>query len=134
MAVNTIQELIQYVKTLSPSLQSHINAQYDLNKIDVFTAGMLLNKLKFSMQTNPIQESVNERVQILEQRKKASTANWEQKRKEYYDLANLAAQKGTKENIKNKEDAFFEMQLAGEHMLNAVKQANNAYIQANYLA
>lgn len=133
MAVNTIQELIQYVKTLPLSVQSKVYAQYNLDKIDVFTAGMLLKKLQYENHTNPIKESVNERMAMLEQRKEKATAIWEQRRKEYYDLANLAAQKGTEENIKNKEDAFLKMQLAGEHMVDATKMANNTYIQT-YLA
>jgi len=54
---------------------------------------------------------------------------WENARKAYYAQLNVLHSDDTVENQEKADDLFFAMKLAGEHMVDATKRANNSAIQ-----
>ena len=80
-------------------------------------------------QTNPIKDNMDERLATLNTKKTESTSVWETARKAYYQFITQNDVSGNAENRQKADELFFNMQLAGEHMVADTKRANNAAIQ-----
>ena len=80
-------------------------------------------------QTNPLKDSMDERLATLNTEKKESISVWEAAREAYYEYI---TQYDVSDNVKYRQEAdnlFSKMQLAGGRMVDATKRANNAAIQ-----
>ena len=78
---------------------------------------------------NPIKDGMDARQAKLDAAKAEKTSLWEDARKAYYTQLSVLNSEDTVENKQKADDLFFAMQLAGEHMVNATKRANNSAIQ-----
>lgn len=94
-------------------------------------AKALLNKVNIALRSmsNPIKDGLDERQAKLDAKKAEKTSVWENARKAYYAQLNVLHSDDTVENKEKADDLFFAMKLAGEHMVDATKRANNSAIQ-----
>lgn len=133
---STIQQIQTILSNLTPAQRVAVNKYIDLSSVNIMTlsekdAVLLLIRLKAAVGTtyNPIKDSIDERLATLNKDKEVKTTIWENARKAYYSQLAVANSDGSVENKEKAEDLYLEMRLAGEHMLDATKRANNAAIQ-----
>lgn len=132
---NTIGQIQALLSSLPAEQRARVMTQVNWTSVNLMTisedqAKALLAKINVAIaQTNPLKDSMDERLATLNAKKAKSTSLWETLRKEYYQFI---AQNDINENAENRQKAnelFFNMQLAGEHMVADTKRANNAAIQ-----
>ena len=132
---DTIGQIQALLNSLPAEQRASVMAQVNWSSVNFMTmseeqAKALLAKINGAIaQTNPLKDSMDERLATLNAKKAESTSLWETARKEYYQFI---AQNDVSENAENRQkadDLFFNMQLAGEHMVADTKRANNAAIQ-----
>ena len=129
-AVNQVQKILS---ELTPQQYAVVSKKVDLAGVNIMNlsepeALALLTRLRAAVGTvsNPIQEGIQEHQAFLDDKKAKKASLWEEARKEYY--THLSKLHGDNDTVKNRDKAdelFFEMQLAGEHMVAATKRANN---------
>ncbi len=129
-----IQQITVILAQLTPSQRAAVEKYVDLSNINIMKlteqeARVLLLRLNAAVATvsNPIKDGIDERQAKLERLKDDKTTIWEDARKNYY--AHLRTSDGGVEDKKKSDELFFAMQLAGEHMVDATKRANNSAIQ-----
>lgn len=131
-----IQQIHAILSQLTPAQRIAVARYVDLSKINIMTlsekdAAALLLRLKAAVGTvsNPIKSGMDERQAKLDAQKSEKTTIWEDARKAYYAQLRVASSDGSVESKEKADDLFFEMQLAGAHMVDATKRANNSAIQ-----
>lgn len=132
---NTIGQIQALLSSLPAEQRARVIAQVNLTSVNLMTiseeqAKALLAKINVAIaQTNPLKDSMDERLATLNAKKAESTSLWATLRKEYYQFIAQNDVSGNAENRQKANDLFFNMQLAGEHMVADTKRANNAAIQ-----
>ncbi len=131
-----IQQISAILGQLTPAQRAAVEKYIDLSKVNIMTlsekdAMVLLTRLKavVGTTTNPIKNSMDERQASLDAKKAEKTNVWEEARKAYYAQMAVVRSDDSVENKEKADDLFFAMQLAGEHMVDATKRANNSAIQ-----
>lgn len=131
-----IQQISAILGQLTPVQRAAVEKYIDLSKVNIMTlsekeAMVLLTRLKavVGTTTNPIKNSMDERQASLDAKKAEKTNVWEEARKAYYAQMAVVRSDDSVENKEKADDLFFAMQLAGEHMVDATKRANNSAIQ-----
>lgn len=131
-----IQQISAILGRLTPAQRAAVEKYIDLSKVNIMTlsekeAMVLLTRLKavVGTTTNPIKNSMDERQASLDAKKAEKTNVWEEARKAYYAQMAVVRSDDSVENKEKADDLFFAMQLAGEHMVDATKRANNSAIQ-----
>lgn len=131
-----IQQINAILGQLTPAQRAAVEKYVDLSKVNIMTlsekdAVVLLTRLKAAVgtTTNPIKNSMDERQASLDAKKAEKTTIWEDARKAYYAQLAVVRSDDSVENKEKADDLFFAMQLAGEHMVDATKRANNSAIQ-----
>lgn len=131
-----IQQISAILGQLTPAQRAAVEKYIDLSKVNIMTlsekeAMVLLTRLKavVGTTTNPIKNSMDERQASLDSKKAEKTNVWEEARKAYYAQMAVVRSDDSVENKEKADDLFFAMQLAGEHMVDATKRANNSAIQ-----
>lgn len=132
----TIQQISAILSQLTPSQRAAVSRYVDLSNVNIMTlsekdAQVLLMRLKAAVGTvsNPIKDGMDARQARLDAAKAEKTSVWEDARKAYYAQLSVLNSEDTVENKQKADDLFFAMQLAGEHMVDATKRANNSAIQ-----
>lgn len=132
----TIQQITAILSGLTPSQRLAVSRYVDLSNINIMTlseddAKALLTRLKAAvgLTSNPIKSGMDERQAKLDAQKAEKTTIWEEARKAYYTQLRVASSDGSVENKEKADDLYFAMKLAGEHMVDATKRANNSAIQ-----
>ena len=132
---NAIAQIKAILATLPENQRAQVMAQVNWSSVNFMTmteeqAQALLAKLNVAIaQTNPLKDSMDERLATLNAKKAESTSVWETARKAYYQFV---AQNDINDNAENRQkadDLFFNMLLAGKHMVDDTTRANNAAIQ-----
>lgn len=131
-----IQQISAILGQLTPAQRAAVEKYIDLSKVNIMTlsekeAMVLLTRLKavVGTTTNPIKNSMDERQASLDAKKAEKTNVWEEARKAYYAQMAVVRSDDSVENKEKADDLFFAMKLAGEHMVDATKRANNSAIQ-----
>lgn len=131
-----IQQISAILGQLTPAQRAAVEKYIDLSKVNIMTlsekeAMVLLTRLKavVGTTTNPIKNSMDERQASLDAKTAEKTNVWEEARKAYYAQMAVVRSDDSVENKEKADDLFFAMQLAGEHMVDATKRANNSAIQ-----
>ncbi len=131
-----VQQIQSILSGLTPSQRAAVSQYVDLSQVNIMTlsdkdAQVLLTRLKAAVgtATNPIKDGMDERQAKLDSEKAAKTSVWQEARKAYYAQLAVVSSDDTVENKQKADDLFFEMKLAGEHMMDATKRANNSAIQ-----
>lgn len=131
-----IQQISAILGQLTPVQRAAVEKYIDLSKVNIMTlsekeAMVLLTRLKavVGTTTNPIKNSMEERQASLDAKKAEKTNVWEEARKAYYAQMAVVRSDDSVENKEKADDLFFAMKLAGEHMVDATKRANNSAIQ-----
>ncbi len=131
-----VQQIQAILRDLSPQQLARVKQHVDLSNINIMTlseneAQMLLICLKAAVgtTTNPVKAGMDERQAQLDAKKAETTSVWQDARKAYYAQLNVVNSNGSIENKQKADDLFLEMKLAGEHMVDATKRANNSSIQ-----
>lgn len=132
MTTSAIQQINAILGQLTAAQRVAVAKYVDLSQVNIMSlsekdAQVLLLRLKAAVATttNPIKEGMNERQAQLDAKKANATSVWEDARKAYYTQLAVLHSDETKENQTKADDLFLEMQLAGEHMVDATKRANN---------
>ena len=132
---NAIAQIKAILATLPENQRAQVMAQVNWSSVNFMTmteeqAQALLAKLNVAIaQTNPLKDSMDERLATLNAKKAESTSVWETARKAYYQFV---AQNDINDNAENRQkadDLFSNMKLAGEYMVENTKRANDAEIQ-----
>lgn len=130
-----IQQIQAILGQLTPSQRVAVAKYVDLSKVNIMTlsegeARVLLTRLKAAVGTvtNPIREGMEEHQAKLDAEKTNRTNIWQEARKAYYAQLAVVHSDDSIENKEKADDLFFEMKLAGEHMVDATKHANNSAI------
>ena len=132
---NTVAQIRELLATLPEKQRAQVMAQVNWSSVNFMTmteeqAQALLAKLNVAIaQTNPLKDSMDERLATLNAKKAESTSVWETARKAYYQFV---AQNDINDNAENRQkadDLFSNMKLAGEDMVENTKRANDAEIQ-----
>lgn len=131
-----VQQIQAILSNLTPAQRAAVNKYVDLASVNIMTlsekdAVVLLTRLKAAVgtTTNPIKEGMDERQAQLDAKKAETTSVWQDARKAYYAQLSVANLDGSVENKQKADDLYFEMKLAGEHMVDATKRANNSAIK-----
>lgn len=131
-----VQQIQTILSNLTPAQRAAVNKYVDLAGVNIMTlsekdAVALLTRLKAAVgtTTNPIKDNMDERQARLDAKKAEATSLWENARKAYYAQLQAVHSDDSIENKEKADDLFFAMKLAGEHMVDATKLANNAAIQ-----
>ena len=124
------------MSNLTPAQRAAVSKYVDLASVNIMTlsekdAAVLLTRLKAAVgtTTNPIKDNMDEHQAKLDAEKANRTSVWQDARKAYYAQLAVVTSDGSVENKQKADDLFFEMKLAGEHMVDATKRANNSAIQ-----
>lgn len=132
---NTIGQIRALLGLLPAEQRAQVMAQVNWSSVNFMTmsedqAKALLARINVAIaQTNPLKDSTDERLATLYTEKTKFTSLWEAAREAYYEYI---TQYDVSDNVKYRQEAdelFFNMLLAGEHMVAATKRANNAAIQ-----
>lgn len=137
MTISAISQLKEIQNSLSvEQIRTLSKMGINLMSVPLFAlnedaAKALLNKVNIALRsmTNPIKDGMDERQAKLDAKKAETTSVWENARKAYYAQLNVLHSDDTVENQEKADDLFFAMKLAGEHMVDATKRANNSAIQ-----
>lgn len=131
-----VQQIQAILGNLTPAQRAAVNKYIDLASVNIMTlsekdAVVLLMRLKAAVGTtsNPIRDSMDERQAKLDAEKANRTSVWEDARKAYYAQLQVVHSDDSVENKEKADDLYFAMKLAGEHMVDATKRANNSAIQ-----
>lgn len=131
-----VQQIQAILGNLTPAQRAAVNKYIDLTSINIMTlsekdAVVLLLRLKAAVGTtsNPIKDSMDGRQAKLDAEKVNRTSVWEDARKAYYAQLQVVHSDDSVENKEKADDLYFAMKLAGEHMVDATKRANNSAIQ-----
>lgn len=132
---NTIGQIRALLNSLPAEQRAQVMAQVNWSSVNFMTmseeqAKALLARINVAIaQTNPLKDSMDERLATLNTEKKESISVWEAAREAYYEYI---TQYDVSDNVKYRQEAdnlFSKMQLAGGRMVDATKRANNAAIQ-----
>lgn len=133
---STIQQIQAILNDLTPQQLARVKQHVNLSNINIMTlsdgeARALLISLKAAVgtTTNPVKAGMDERQAKLDAEKENRTTIWQDARKAYYAQLNVVHSDDSVENKQKADDLFLEMKLAGEHMVDATKRANNSAIQ-----
>ncbi len=132
----TIQQIQALLNDLTPQQLARVKQHVNLSNINIMTlsageARALLISLKAAVGTvtNPVKSGMDESQAKLDAEKDNRKTIWQDARKAYYAQLNVVNSNDSIENKQKADDLFLEMKLAGEHMVDATKRANNAAIQ-----
>ena len=131
-----VQQLVSFYNSLTPEQKTLINTKFNFAQINIMTlsadeAKRYLNQMRATVattSTNPLKQDVSARQEKLDAQKAVAQNVWAEARKAYYAQLSVLQTDKTDENQQKAEDLFFNMQLAGEHMVDATRRANDSAI------
>ena len=135
--MSTIAQIQALLNSLPADQKARVMSELNLKSFNVMTlseqdAKALLLRLqtKVATMSNPIKDSHEKYVAGLNEKKENASNIWHEARNAYYQyMSQLYGKNDTAENRELADILFSDMQLKGEHAVDAIRCANNAAIQ-----